>query len=358
MTDHDAQMGIYTDEETGRRISTHSMLKTFRRCPKQAEYKYIRRLKPKVAGKPLEQGKWMHKLQEVHYLGGDWKEEHARWCAKYSDLFDEEKEMLGDLPTECAHMMKSYLWHYQADEWKVLDVEFVLEVELPDGTIYRAKIDLLIEDQFGLWIVDHKWNKSLPNLEFRIIDSQSALYVWAAIKSGIPVLGHIWNYGRRKPPTVPDLLKDGSRLSRWWNIETDYITLKSAIKHYGLDPEPYKALLRQLKRQRYVPGEMQQSPFFRRNIIERSPEMLKQVAREAHHTSKRMHSYPFEKSEFVERVPDRSCSYMCSYTDICTMELFAGANANLQPVLKRFRVADPMDYYYDEKDWGEDGRAR
>ena len=36
------------------------------------------------------------------------------------------------------------------------EVEFVLETEFPDGTIYRGKIDLLIENHGGLWIVDHK----------------------------------------------------------------------------------------------------------------------------------------------------------------------------------------------------------
>lgn len=354
----ETQLGLYLDPDSGRRISTHSMLKTFRRCPKQADYKYHQRLKPRRLSKPLEQGKWMHALLEAHYKGNDWRDEHQRWTTRFSDLFDEEKERLGDLPRECARMMRSYLWHYKADEWKVHEIEFVLETEFPDGTIYRGKIDLLIENQWGLWIVDHKWNKSLPNMEFRILDSQSALYIWAAVRCGIPVQGHIWNYGRRKAASIPKLLKDGTRLSRS-AIDTDYPTFVSALKKYELDPKPYRAQLDYLKSLRYEPGTPQRSPFFRRDVLEKTPAMLKQVAREAHHTSKRMHTYPFDRAEFVERVPDKSCTFMCSYTDICSAELFVGSDTTTGNLRRQnFKEADPMDYYHDEKEWDEDGRAR
>lgn len=334
---------LYIDD--GHAIATHSMIKTFRRCPKQAEYKYFLRLKPRILGKPLRQGTWMHRLQEVHYKGGDWEAEHKRLSAKFGELFDEERDAIGDLPTECHRMMKSYLWHYKNDNWKVHDAEFVLETEFPDGTIYRAKIDLLVEDQYGLWLVDHKWHKSLPNLTYRILDSQSALYVWAAQRNKLNVQGHIWNYGVRKAPGVPDLLKDGTRLSNR-KLDTDYPTLLSVIKRHGLDPEDYRQRLLYLKRQRYEYGQPQTSPFFLRSILEKKPETLRQVAREAYHTAKRLNAYDFDRTEFVERVPDRSCTFMCSYQELCSLELFGGDTRNLRR--QRFGIADPLDYYNDD----------
>ena len=123
------------------------MLKTFRRCPKQAQYKYVERLKPKEVQKNLHRGKWMHKLLELYHMGEDWQEEHAKWCHKFDKLFDEEKDRLGDLPREILRMMKAYIWHYAADEWEVLEVEFVVECKFPDGTVYRAKIDALVKNQ-------------------------------------------------------------------------------------------------------------------------------------------------------------------------------------------------------------------
>lgn len=330
----------------GTAIVTHSMIKTFRRCPHQAKYKYVDRLKPRIGSQPLERGKWMHSLLEAHYSGGDWREEHKRLRAKYNQLFDEEKEVLGDLPTECARLMLSYLWHYAADPlhgWVVHQVEYVIECKLPDGSIYRGKVDLLVENEYGLWIVDHKTHKTLPTLHVRLLDAQSALYLWAALRSGLKVQGFIWNYIRTKPPTVPQLLKSGDRLSKR-SIETDYPTLVRAIKKYELDPDPYRDQLVALKRQRWTPGAPQTSPFFQRHILEKGDKMLARVAAEAFHTHTRMREYDFGMSE---RVTDRSCEFMCSYKRLCPVEL-SGGNAAM--VRRDFRTGDPHDYYDDEKE--------
>jgi len=334
---------IYRDDE-GNPISTQSMIKTFRRCPKQAQYKYVDRLKPRVLGKPLREGDWGHKLFETHYKGGDWRETHAQLTAKFATYMDEEREMVGDLPRTMARFMRSYLWHYANDPWKVLDTEFMLEAELPNGHIFRVKIDLLVEDQFGLWLVDHKFNKKLPDLSQRIKDVQSAMYMWAAIRNKLKVNGFIWNYIRRKPPTIPQLTKAG-RLS-YRAIDTDYPTLLTALKQYDINPQLHKDWLLRLKRQRFVHGAPQQSTFFRRNIIERNPEMLRHFAREALHTSKRMHEYPFDIPDIVERVPDTSCSFSCSYNEICTLEAFGGDTRNLRR--QRYEVVDPLYYYEDD----------
>lgn len=344
-------MTLYVDEESGLPISTHSMLKTFRRCPKQAEYKYVHRLKPKVASLPLKRGTWMHSLLEWHYKGLDWREKHAELTAAFSELFDEEKEQLGDLPRECARLMRSYLWHYgESDPWIVHETELTLETEFPDGTIYRGRIDALVENQWGLWIVDHKTHKRMPDFTFRMLDAASALYIWAAIRNKIPVQGFIWNYLLTKPPTVPALLKDGSRLSAR-AIQTDYVTLVKAIRAYGLDPKPYADQLRYLKAQRFQDGAPQSSPFFHRSVLEKNDQMLKRIAREALHTSKRMNAYEWDKPDYVERVPDRSCTFMCSYLDICQYSLFAGENTPgvRNMIRQRYTVGDPMDYYYDNE---------
>jgi len=347
MTEELDGVQLYWDEETGSFISTHSMLKSFRRCPKQFEYKYIERLKPRVLGRPLRLGSWMHKLQEAHYKGLDWREEHARQTHAFRQLFDEEQDYIGNLPRDCERLMRSYLWHYANDNWKVLETEFVLECTLPDGTTFRCRIDNLVEDQYGLWIVDHKWHKSLPSHEYRILDAQSADYIWCALRNGIPVQGHIWNYGRSKAPTIPVLTKTGRQISRWARLDTDYPTAARWFKaHPDVALGPYRAKLRVLRAQQYQHGGMQTSNFFKRVVIEKSSTMLNRVAREMYHTHRRMHTYPWDQSEITERVPDRSCTFMCSYTDICSAELITGK----RPVnwRQRYEVADPLDYYYDE----------
>lgn len=341
--------GLYFDESIGKYVATHSMIKTFKTCPRQTLYKQVERLKPRMVSKPLKRGTWMHALLEEHHAGRDWRKMHASFSAKYSELFDEEKDYYGDLPNECLMLMESYLWHYQADPWVVHETEFTVETEFPDGTLYRGKVDALVENQFGLWIVDHKTHKTLPDHNFRILDAQSALYIWAAKRMGLKIEGFIWNYLKTVAPSKPKLIKSGARLSKVMG-DTDYLTYTREIQRlkrehgYRVTRENVEKAA-QLKAHRYVPGEPQLSEFFRRDILEKDEAMLKRVAAEAYHTTRRMAKYNFDQREAVERNANRSnCQYMCSYTDLCTVELVGG---NVGALSKNYKVGDPQDYYHD-----------
>jgi hypothetical protein len=345
----------------GQQICTHSMIKTMRRCPNMARYKYLERLKPRVSSQPLERGKWMHALFEAYYKGENWKTKHKELTRKYNELFDEEKEMLGDLPTECLRLMQSYLWHYggtadQMHGWEIIAVEAVVECMFPDGTIYRGKVDMVVRDQYGVWIVDHKTHKTLPDFSFRLLDVQSGLYLWALLNGflivndepmSIKVDGFIWNYVRTKAPVVPQLAYANDparrRLSKR-RVETDYPTMRRAITDYDLDPEDYRPQLMALKRDRWTPDATQTSPFFRREMLNKADPMLARIADEAFHTAQRMESYDFDRAE---RVVDRSCKFACSYNRLCMTELFGG-NAD-QVRRQGFRVGNPHDYAYDDE---------
>lgn len=347
--------GLYWDENAndgqGARISTHSMLKTFRRCPKQAEYKYVHRLKPKKLGSPLKRGTWVHSLLEAMGKHEDWRELHDKFSAQFALLFDEEKDYYGDMPTEIAQIMRSYEWHYKDDPWEYIDNEFQLEAQLPDGTIYRGKVDALIRNQFGLFLVDHKTHKTLPDLGFRLLDAQSALYLWAAQENGLEVQGFIWNYIRWKAPSTPLLLKDGKRISKV-DSDTDYPTFVRALKKYKAEnpqfvitPEDRAKAVR-LKSQQYEFGKIQTSSFFRRDVLEKSPDMIERVVQGNYTTSLRMHEYDFSNPDAVERVVDRGCTFSCSFTDICTAELMG---ANTRSLIKQnYTTGDPNSYYNDK----------
>lgn len=331
---------------TDLQVVSHSLLKSFRRCPKQADYKFQQGLRPRMTGKPLRRGTWVHKLLEVHYAGGDWKEEHQRLTNQFYTLFEEERDLYGDMPKEIARVMRGYFWHYKHDHWKVHDVEFILETTFPDGTVYRCKIDVLVEDQFGLWLVDHKSNKTLPDLTFRMLDGQSALYVWCALRNKIPVQGFIWNYIRWKPPTIP-YITQGGRLSRR-KLDTDYPTLLTTLKKHDL-VEDNQEMLDALRKRQYRPGAPQTSTFFRRDILEKSPDMLKRVATENYHTSKRYFAYPWDNQNAVERVVSRSCSFDCSYQDLCSIELFGGDPRTIRK--QRYEIdPDPFSYQKNSDD--------
>ena len=322
-------------------VVTHSLIKTFRRCPRQALYKHHDLLAPRGISKPLHRGKWIHALLEAFYKGEDYKEVHKAFSLQFARLFDEEKEALGPLPAEIGRLFKSYLWHYQNDEsWDVKEVEFKLEAELPTGGPWQGKSDMLVEDEFGLWIVDHKTHKQLPSLTHRMLDQQSVLYLWAARENGIPVQGFIWNYLRTKGPAEIKLLRDNSIGKR--QAQTDYPTAFLSLKKQGVDPKEYRSFLAPLREQRYDPDKTQTSPFFQRHIMEKSDEMIERAVLEADHTARRFREYDFEARDAVERVPDRSCDW-CGYKNLCTTELIGG---NWEGVARReFIKHDPFAYY-------------
>jgi hypothetical protein len=326
--------------ENGVEITTHSMLKSFGRCPKAAQYKYYERLKKRIMNerdKPLHRGTWMHTLMQEYYAGRDWKAMHRKLSDKFGELFDEERDALGDLPRECAALMRSYLWHYGANKtdpfhgWTVKAVEQTLECSWPDGRgIYRGRVDLLVEDEYGFWIVDHKTHKNLPDL-------------------GIPVRGFIWNYIRTKVPSTPDIAYAGTpreRLSTA-SLDTDWPTYYLGIKALGRLNDPIAvAKMAQLKSQRWAPGEPQTSTFFRREILEKDSDMVARVVGSAMRTRDAMHGYHWDDPETVERTVDRSCGW-CDFNKLCTTELFGG---NAAAIRKDYRVGNPMDYYQDTKE--------
>lgn len=350
---------IYQDPETGREVVTHSMITTMRRCPAQFSYKYLERLKPRGLSKPLHRGSWLHALLEAHYEGEDWLAVHAEWTAEFDQLFDEEKERLGDLPTECEQIMLSYLWHWREGpyrregdpHWTTIATEMKLDIPLGEDRLYRCRIDVLAQDdETGEFLViDHKSHKTLPDLTYRLADSQGLLYLWALRQAGYPANKFVWNYLRTKAPTKPQLLKDGSRLSER-AIETDYPTARRAVEEYGLsirDPK-INAWLRGLQARRWSPGQIQTSPFFRREFVTRTDDELERFAESAIHTALRMTEYPWENRNLIERVTSRDCAFRCSYQALCNAEIFGGNPDNIRRL--EHRVGDPLDYYEEKKD--------
>lgn len=347
-----ARSNLYVDPEIDTEIITHSAIKTFRRCPRQYWYKYILRLKQRTIGTPLKRGTWMHELLEAHHKGEDWKLRHIELCKQYDELLDEEKDYYGNLPEECYALMRAYVYYYANDAWETQETEFTLEVELPMKSalvVYRGRVDILFNDVFGLWIGDHKTHMRLPGITFRILDAQSALYIWAATQLGYDIQGFKWNYLRTVGPSKPRVVKAGNRLYKNMG-ETDYHTFGREIKRLLKTGELHavtqeiKDILAMLKTQQHVPGEPGTSPFFRRDPLEKDDAMLDQVIGETVHTVARIRAYPFHNPRIIERNVDRSCEY-CPFTDLCTTELIGG---NTKYLLKNnFKVGDPMDYYQD-----------
>lgn len=354
-------MALYLADDGITPVTTHSMIKTFRQCPRETYYKYVLRLQPKHLSKPLTRGKWFHALLETYLNGDDWLEEHRKWCSKYAKLFDEEKENLGDLPKEMERTMQSYLWHYQKDQWEIVDTELLVEAMMPNGHLFRGKIDVLLRDQVGdLWAGDHKTHKRLPDWDFRMLDEQSTLYTWALSENDIFVRGFVWNYITMEAISTPRVVQKGDRFYRRKGSlgSTDYPTLVRKLKEMGAVEdgrftdvlnEDEQALVRNdlkvLKAHQFDPESHlpPTSPFFRRDYLVKNPDLVHRVMETTMRTSDEMHSYDFSDLDRIVRNVNSCKGFMCQYRSLAMTDLIVGDSQMIQA--REYTHGDPLAYY-------------
>lgn len=298
-----------------------SRIKTFNRCPKEYEYKYIQNIVPIAKVRPLFLGSWVHAALETHYRDGDWTIGHREYVALWDKLFDEEKEALAKgrgksglpLPQVVERIMKSYIWYYRKEQFRPYMVEQILEVETPlkiDGKrfVFKGRLDLIMEDltDGSLWLWDHKTASTIPQpTSFHGMDPQLMLYPWAAkIQYGLDIAGIYYNYVRSKPPSVPQINKDGSISKR--KVSTDYPTLYRFLKANHFDPNDYAHILRPMQ---------EKSEFLRRYKMPREEHVTNEILLDVLSVVKRIDS-----TKRFTRSISRDC-VRCSYHDLCRSEL-------------------------------------
>jgi hypothetical protein len=317
---------------------SNAKLKTYRRCPKQYEFKYVMGLVPKQRQLQLERGGWLHELLMVHNDGEDWKQRHRELTKQFENLWEEEREELGNLPGECARIMAAYLRTYKSDEqrYRVIDSELNEIVTLPNGLDLNVVVDVILEDTGGgIWLRDYKTRANFTRTENMMLDPQLTLYFWAMEHMGYkPIRGAEYDEIRTKAPTRPALLKSGG-LSKAKSIDTDVYTYMVEIKRYGLDPNDYADILQHI-------ATNQRDRFFRRTPIPKDPPVVKTTMREAVQTAQEIQLA--ERKQRFPRTFDNSCTWGCSYRDLCIAQLYGG---DIEPMIRlQFEKG------------GEDGRHR
>jgi len=303
---------------------SNSKANTFRRCPLKYKFKYVHKLEPKVKGLPLKRGDWLHQMLMQHYDGEGWKGIHAKLSKDFNNLFEEEREEYGDLPGETARIMRSYLrrWKREDQDYHVIDSEVDEILTLPNGDEFNFIIDLIVEDDMGLWLWDHKTVKSFMDPDFMLIDSQLARYFWGAEKMGYtPLQGVMFNEIRTKPPHIPEVLKSG-RLSERSNMDTDLYTYLAAIKRLGQDPSTYRETLARLRDNT--------TRFFRRTQLPKDKPLTKRQMHELIMTADEIREA--ERLERFPRTVRKDCSWDCEFSDMCIVDLFGG---DIQPMIEK-----------------------
>lgn len=304
--------------------TSNSRMGTWRRCQKKFDFKYIMGLEAKEKKRQLEMGSWMHLLLEEHYNGNDWRDAHKRMTKEFYNIFEELREELGDLPTDCARLMRSYLRYWKEDDaqFRVIDTELDEVVTLPNGLEFRMIIDMVVEDlRTGfLWPYDHKNRKSFADRTAMLIDPQLTNYY-----SGLEILGYkplggvVYNELRTKAPTVPAILtgkgpKQGTLSVA--KIDTDVYTYYRAIKDNGLQVSDYAGILRQL-------AKAEDERFFRRVKLPKDKTMKRIMMAEAVETSRQIRDHRDAGLPYV-RTQNNQCTWDCDFSSLCVAQLHGG----------------------------------
>jgi len=330
---------------------SNSKAKTWRRCPNQFRYKYELGLRTKGRSIYLERGSWLHTLMEVYYsadpglqikvgkkwfeVGTDWRLAHKHMHRAFNNLFEEEKEDLGDLPTECMRIFTSYLMRYgkqDAKQWKVIDAELDEIITLPSGLRFQVIIDLIVEEpDGGLWIVDHKTVGRFMAVDFMLLDSQLARYFWCAEDMGYKNLrGILFNEVNTTAPTLPKVLQDGT-LEKRANLRCDVYTYMREIKRQGTTVDAHREFLRRLA--------SQQDMWFRRTRLPKDPVLTARLMTELEWTADEIRTA--QANQAFPRSPEKECTFMCEYLHMCQVELNGGDISDI--IKSRFTTKEERD---------------
>ena len=299
-----------------------SSMKAWRKCQMLYNYRYIRLLKKRRPAVPLIRGSIIGELLDKRAEGKKPTQVIAKYEAEYGKLFQDERELYGDIIPECLRIVDNYKKLYKNDgltylngkDGKPYELEVVAEFTVDGQKVhFQGHLDKLVQDERDLiFVMDHKSHKVIPDSGARFNDLQLVTYVWLLPMAGYPKPdGVLWDYLRTKPPTVPEMLKKGG-LTRRANIDTDYDTYLQAIQDNHLNPEDYQEELKRLK-------ESSAGRYFDRvKLPAPSTALIDQVVREFKETIIQIRDIS-KRGTYVRNMT-KDCSW-CEYYGLCSAEI-------------------------------------
>lgn len=298
-----------------------SSLKTWRRCHKAYDYKYIQRLQKRRTPNALIRGTIVHAMIEAKAKGDDPWEVFDKYIEENHKVFMEEEEYFG-IEEMISDIMEGYFAYYKNDDVKPYPIKkdgetkwaehaFSVPLVPEEGIYFGGVIDMIVQDaKKRIWLMDHKTHKTLPKGDIAYLNPQSNLYSWAMSQLDyLPTPdGMIWNYIRWKQPSKPQVLKDGS-LSKSTRIDTTWGIYKKAVREAGLDIKDYTDMEEALK------GK--EEDFYVRHYLPINQNIQKNLVEDAKCTAiEILHN----AGKVKDRNITRDCSW-CEFYPLCQAEL-------------------------------------
>ncbi len=295
---------------------SQSKIKSWRECKRRYYYAHVLKLQRKRKPRPLLRGTIIHEMIEARIEKRDPWAVYEAAMEKHENLFIEEIEEFGDLPTELRLLMEGYFAYYKRDplsyqRFNGRRAEWQFEVELAKGIVLKGRLDTVGTTKDRLrWLVEHKSHKQIPMSEFKFTDIQSVLYTWVMPIIGMkPADGVCWDYIRAKAPTLPQLTDKTGEMSRRANIDTTWAVYRQALIDNDLDPRDYKDMQETLR------GK--EADWYRRVYLPVSKHVQDTVVGETITTAKEIRR---RAGKDKTRTIAKHCDW-CQFSDLCRAEL-------------------------------------
>lgn len=250
---------------------------TFRSCRLRWHFSSMTRLNLEAMAPPraLWMGIGIHEALAAYYgTGEDAPDAYENWChnsigkitKEYPGL-DEERLTAFDDDLELGVGMLQHYVHWVTsgghDNWEVIAVEDKIEIpdfikldtpiEVSNGQSteqlhtlpLKGRGDMLVrslEDR-RYWVVEHKTALQIDTGRL-ILEEQPTVYQHTMGKKyDVEIAGVLFNFLRKKIPSIPKLLVSGEGLSKAKNIDTTSEVYRGCIREHGFNEEDYTDIL-------------------------------------------------------------------------------------------------------------------
>ena len=326
-----------------KRVVTYTELKHRRRCPYKAHLEYDKLLAPKINSTGLREGTIADEGMNALYLGvrdtGEYQKDMTFAAMQKAFLREEQRMRASGLDVSWEEVYDSYdllealMANYidyarECDPFdKIVTMQFqgrtpvITTNGYPSSVFdYQFKADGLVVIKDRLWLLENKWFKTVSSqvLAALQMDEQSGMYLWgvrqliarreappiltqAVADYGLPV-GVYYNIVRKKLPTVPALLKNGTT-SRDKSIDTTLAVYVDTLIERGQNPSDYPDILAALRDRA--------NTFVVREGVFRNARELDEIGGRIYHASR----YIAEGWTFKN--PTRDCTWECPFWSLC-----------------------------------------
>jgi hypothetical protein len=259
--------------------------KTFKRCRQlwQFSSKIRENWTPLFRTPALDFGTAIHRALQAYYEPSTWDDYNLRcknamegFFASISEVEQKvrvaglELELRFDEPRAMGMEMLDYYfqWAPKHDDFRPILVEQEFSVPIPGYPFlrYEGRVDLVVENEYGYWIWDHKTAASFQGTEWLVLDDQCTSYAWGLLAQlGLDIKGVMYNELSKSPPHPPRRLKSGG-FSIAKNQDTTFELYLKTVTDAGQNPRWYRDYLLYLKHNpkeyirrtqiRFTPGQL------------------------------------------------------------------------------------------------------